>query len=171
MSREPVHFGDTPAGYVPTSSKSAKHERAQSYARAGLAVLPLAPGRKTPACAHGHLDATRNLQQIDAWWMENPDFNIGAVPASLGCTVVDTDEKEGRLGAAHFDEFIQQHTGTAAPATRTVQTVSTPPGYHRWYTGTVEWDGPAGFLGGGIDIKCHGYVVMPPSTVGGKEYV
>jgi Bifunctional DNA primase/polymerase, N-terminal len=93
-----------------------------------------------------------------------------AVPASKGCTVIDTDEKEGRQGGAHFDALCMKHTDKPAPATKVAQTVSNPPGHHRWYSGTVEWDGPAGLLGEGIDVKSHGYVVMPPSIIDGKTY-
>jgi hypothetical protein len=144
---------------------------AQVYAKNELAVFPLQPTRKIPLQgSHGHLEATTDLKQIDTWWTENKDYNIGAVPASKGCTVIDTDEKEGRQGGAHFDELCMKHTGKAVPATKIVQTVSNPPGHHRWYTGTVAWDGPAGLLGEGIDVKCHGYVVMPPSVIDGKAY-
>jgi hypothetical protein len=158
--------------YIPVAPQSELHRMAQVYARNGLAVFPLQPNKKVPRVgSHGHLDATTDRTQIDLWWSENKDYNIGAVPASKGCTVIDTDEKEDRQGAAHFDNLCIQHTGKPAPASKVVQTTSNPPGHHRWYTGTVEWDGPAGILGEGIDVKCHGYVVMPPSTIDGKEYI
>lgn len=157
--------------YIPIASRSEKHRLAQVYAKHGLAVFPLQPNSKIPLRgSRGHLDATTDLQKIDTWWTENGDCNIGAVPASKGCTVIDTDEKEGRQGGAHFDELCMNHTGKPAPATKVVQTASDPAGHHRWYSGTVEWDGPAGHLGEGIDVKCHGYVVMPPSVIDGKAY-
>jgi hypothetical protein len=157
--------------YTSIAPQSEKHRQAQTYAKNGLAVFPLRPNSKIPLSGtHGHLEATTDMKQIDSWWSQNPDYNIGAVPASKGCTVIDTDEKEGREGGAHFDELCLKHTGSPAPATKVVLTASTPPGHHRWYTGTVDWDGPAGLLGEGIDVKCHGYVVMPPSIVDGKTY-
>lgn len=157
--------------YSPFAPQSEKHRMAQVYAKNGLAVFPLQPNSKIPLRgSRGHLDATTDLKQIDTWWIENADCNIGAVPASKGCTVIDTDEKEGRQGGAHFDELCMRHTGRPSPATKVAQTASNPPGHHRWYSGTVEWDGPAGLLGEGIDVKCHGYVVMPPSIIDGKAY-
>jgi hypothetical protein len=158
--------------YTPIAAWSEKHRKAQSYAKNGLAVFPLTPNTKIPlAGSRGHLDATTDLNRIDMWWTENADYNIGAVPASKNCTVIDTDEKDDRKGGTHFDALCTIHTGDPAPRTKVVQTASNPPGHHRWYTGTVEWDGHAGLLGEGIDVKCHGYVVMPPSTVAGRAYV
>ena len=141
------------------------HRMARVYADKGLAVLPLIPGGKTPACEHGHKDATADLETIDRWWSENPSYNIGAVPASIGCMVVDLDVKGGKNGIAEFDRLSKQHTGRPAPPSKTVRTPSG--GLHLWFTGTVEKDGAAGALGLGIDIKCHGYVVMPPSVIAG----
>ena len=158
--------------YTPIAALSEKHRKAKSYAKNGLAVFPLTPNTKIPlAGSRGHLDATTDLNQIDMWWTENADYNIGAVPASKNCTVIDTDEKDQRQGGAHFDALCTNHIGGAAPKTKVAQTASDPAGHHRWYTGTVEWDGPAGLLGEGIDVKCHGYVVMPPSTIDGRMYV
>ena len=44
------------------------HQTARKYAEAGIPIFPVIP-RKPP---HGHLDASADLAQIDAWWTENP---------------------------------------------------------------------------------------------------
>ena len=157
--------GPMTAGPTRGVAVSELHRMARLYADDGLAVLPLIPGGKTPACQHGHKDASTDIATIDRWWSENPNYNIGAVPASIGCLVVDLDVKGGKDGIAEFDRLSIQHTGHPAPPTRTVRTPSG--GLHLWFSGTVEKDGAAGALGPGIDIKCHGYVVMPPSFIVG----
>lgn len=155
------------AGLIRSAPVSELHRMARLYAEKGLAMLPLIAGGKIPACKHGHKDASTDIATIDRWWSENPSYNIGAVPASIGCTVVDLDVKGGKNGIAEFDRLSMQHTGRPAPSTRTVRTPSG--GLHLWYTGTVEKDGAAGALGLGVDIKCHGYVVMPPSVIAGAR--
>ncbi len=72
---------------------SGMKERALQYASLGLPVLPFytcadgactcgkgkaceRPG-KHPMTAHGVKDATTNLDQIEKWWSESPNANIG----------------------------------------------------------------------------------------------
>ena len=50
---------------------------ALAYAKVGMAVFPLVPKSKNPATQHGFQDATTDFNQIDKWWMKNPNYNIG----------------------------------------------------------------------------------------------
>ena len=48
------------------------------HALHGRAVFPLAKGTKIPvAGSHGHLDATREIDVVRAWWTKNRNANIG----------------------------------------------------------------------------------------------
>ena len=69
-----------------------KKQAALDYAEIrGWPVFPCLPNSKVPATEDGFKSATVDLAQIEAWWDENPDFNIGFVPASAGLVVLDLD--------------------------------------------------------------------------------
>jgi len=64
---------------------------AKAYAAAGMPVFPCTPRDKKPACSHGCLDATTDVDMICEWWGKNPDFNIGM--STTGLCVVDIDDE------------------------------------------------------------------------------
>lgn len=173
------------AGTQAPEPLSGPHQAALEYAARGLKVFPCGPDNpsitdpaerakaaKKPACAHGFLDATTDPAVINRWWTENPRYNIGAVPSSIGYVVVDLDVKDGKDGMARFEGLAQHHGGRAAEAWGGTWTAETATGgQHRWYEGSVERDGPAGAVAPGIDVKSrNGYVLMPPSVVNGRSY-
>jgi hypothetical protein len=118
---------------------------------------------KVPAIAKadggkGVLDATNDLDQIDAWWTAMPWANIGGrVPA--GCVVVDIDPRHCRL--VSLAVLIHRHG--PLPKTRTCISGRGDGGGHFYYRhpgGKVS----ASRLGDGIDLKTHaGYCVLPTS--------
>jgi len=135
------------------------------YARAGLDVLPLTPGGKTPLgtlVPHGKDDASSDVEQVRDWWVQCPDANIGIRPA-VGVVVVDVDPRAG--GATALAELSRVHGGLSP--TWTAYTGGG--GLHAWYAAT----GPLrARLCDGVDLKHHaGYVVAPPSLhSSGKRY-
>ena len=144
------------------------HEAARAWAQAGFAVFPCCVGTKLPACKHGLNDATTNLDQIDAWWNTNPQYNIGIVPSrsSAMCFVVDVDPP---LGAETLAGLIKDHG--PLPDTLTIRTPRG--GLHHWFTGacraTVQGLGPKVDTRGEENGKAS-YVLVPPSVVNGVEY-
>ncbi|WP_225732296.1 MULTISPECIES: bifunctional DNA primase/polymerase [unclassified Nocardia] len=125
-------------------------EHALAYARAGLSVLPLAPGGKTPMTKHGKDGATTNLVVIENWWARNPLFNIGIRPKS-GVVVLDIDPRNGGTTEAlgSLPETWMAQTGGG--------------GWHLWFRCAGKMRGR---LEGapGVDIKTNtGYLVAPPS--------
>jgi len=140
-------------------------ENALAYARAGLAVLPLTPGGKTPLGSlvpHGKVDATADTEVVRDWWVQCPTANIG-VRVPEGMVVLDVDPRNG--GASALVELSRQHGGL----TPTWTAWTGGGGLHAWYgvTGAVR-----GQLCPGVDLKSHtGYVVMPPSLhPSGRHY-
>jgi hypothetical protein len=135
---------------------------ALAYAAAGIAVFPCHQNAKTPACAHGHKDATTDVAIIQQWWAENPLYNIGIDPASAGWTVIDADlYKPGAKEelARVFPEGIQTYA------------VRTPRGgTHYYFEGSLPTS--ASRLGPGIDTRGSGtgYVLAPPSIIDGASY-
>jgi len=145
-------------------------EAALAYARRGLPVFPLWPGKKIPRIGErdggrGFHDATLDEAQIREWWTRWPDANIGvAVPAHL--IVLDVDPRKG--GDVTWKELAGD---------RTVDTLTSfsgrgDGGFHL-YLLRPEGD-IKGNPGPGVDIKVGGagYVVAPPSIHpdSGKPY-
>jgi len=150
-----------------TSDSSAPDllSHAVAHARAGLDVLPLTPGGKTPLGAlapHGKDDASHDVELVRDWWVQHPTANIGIRPA-VGVVVVDVDPRNG--GASALVTLTRPHGGLSP--TWTAYTGGG--GLHAWYAAT----GPLrARLCDGVDLKHHaGYVVAPPSLhSSGKRY-
>jgi len=69
---------------------------ALALARSGMAIFPCRVRDKRPATANGFKDATRDSEQIRAWWQQDENFNIGiATGAASGVFVIDVDDDGG----------------------------------------------------------------------------
>ncbi|MGY1499176.1 bifunctional DNA primase/polymerase [Streptomyces sp. QTS52] len=143
---------------------------ALTYSTHGWAVFPLAG--KTPAIpraheaghpcrgecgqhGHGYHDATRDPEQLRAWWARYPGAGIGLPCAPNGLAVVDVDPRNG--GHATLCRLETEH----GPLPGTLMQLTGGDGLHLVYAhpGT---DLP-GKLGPGIDVKSNGYIVAAPS--------
>jgi hypothetical protein len=161
-----------------------KRRSARVYVRRfGLAVLPLwwitpegicacprgaacsRPAKHPcgPLVPKGLLQATRSLEQVDAWWGPHPDCNIGIDAADL--LVLDEDLPDGPdslkdLEARHsaLPDTWMQFTGSG--------------GTQRWYRPVADLRGSVGKIGRNLDVRAAGnYAVAPPSThVSGRGY-
>ncbi|MCT1516585.1 bifunctional DNA primase/polymerase [Dietzia cercidiphylli] len=131
---------------------------AMEYARQGLPVLPLTPGRKTPATVHGSYDATCDPEQICAWWSAN-DYNVG-VTLPEGLIVIDVDPRNGGT------ETIERLTQELGPLGNQPRVVTGSNGWHIWCQTTTHSTEMRGKLGPGVDLKRgpRSYVVAPPSV-------
>jgi hypothetical protein len=62
-------------------------------------VFPVVPGRKNPLSSNGFKDATRNIEQINEWWIKTPNANIGVPTGKInGFFVLDVDIKRDKNG-------------------------------------------------------------------------
>lgn len=115
-------------------------------------MFPCVANGKAPACENGYKDATTDITTVDAWWLQNPNFNIAICPERLGLCVVDVDP-----GAAPFD-FAPTYA------------VATPrAGRHFYYEGSLP--PTASRIADKIDTRGQrSYVLVPPSIVNGKPY-
>jgi hypothetical protein len=146
------------------ATQSPLYEAARAWVSAGFAVFPCAPGQKVPAIAGGNGldDATTNLDQIDQWWTDNPQYNIGVSPSRSAMFALDVDPP---LGADTLKALEQQHG--LLPSTLTIQTPRG--GLHYWFTGSCP--SSVAKLGPKLDTRgVGGYVLVPPSIVNGVEY-
>ena len=74
---------------------SALLDAALWYAKQGAPVFPCKPNKR-PYVEHGLLDATKDPEQIRAWWTRWPKANVGVATGDGGLVVVDVDVKGGR---------------------------------------------------------------------------
>ncbi len=78
---------------------SERRRLAVAIARKGYRIFPLKPDTKEPATLHGFKDASSEIEQVEAWWDEDPNYNIGLACGmqdnGIYVAVVDVDAKHG----------------------------------------------------------------------------
>jgi hypothetical protein len=136
---------------------------ALAYAAWGWPVFPCIPGAKAPATRSGFKDATTDERQIQAWWRQTPNANIG-LPTGHHFDVIDIDAPKGWR-----NYWRMQDEGLLPPIHGLVSTAGY--GLHLYVTPTGGGNG-AGWLPG-IDYRgVGGYVIAPPSvTDNGSNYM
>lgn len=130
------------------------------YVSKGWAVFPLSPRSKVPLWgSNGLLDATTDAEKVEAWWKENPEYNIGiATGEKSGFVVIDVDPRNG--GNETLYEKVIEHG--SLPDTLQFRTggggrhfLFRYPGYKVKSTNIFA----------GLDSKGDGgYIVAPPSV-------
>lgn len=144
---------------------------ALSYVQRGWWVLPLTPGQKTPLgrlVPRGHLDATRDENQVREWWGTYPAANIGIALAPSRLSTLDVDVANGKHGfksLAQIDEHL--------PATLLARTGRG--GLHGIFE-RPDGTPPRRIIGflPGLDLLSDGYIVAAGSMLAdvadGGEY-
>lgn len=163
-------------------------DAALAYAAGGWPVFPVyeiahggcacgksdcgSPG-KHPRTLNGRLDASRDPEQIRAWWEQWPSANVGGVTGGeSGLTVIDLDGDPDQLTSALnkrgilWDETVTARTGSGGRHILTAH-----PGGH---VPTTKKFLKLPSLNGGkppaVDLLADpGYIVLPPSIhIGGR---
>ena len=139
-------------------------QEALNYAELGYPVFPCAPGRKQPLTARGFHDATTDSAQIEAWWTQHPNANIAI--ATAGLVVIDVDGPENPWLADQPERLCDLMTGAVAV---------TPRGGKHYIFRAPDGSNircRAGQLAPRVDVRAEGgYILVPPSRVGGKPYL
>jgi hypothetical protein len=141
-------------------------DAASRCARYGWPVFPVRPGAKTPQTRNGLKDATTDQGLIDGWWTCWPEANVAVATGSAsGLVVVDVDGDEG----AESLRALERNHGSLP---RTLSVVTPRLGQHYYFAHPgVEVRNSASTLGPGLDVRGDGgYVLVPPSMVGGRRY-
>lgn len=134
----------------------------------GLAVFPVKPGQKVPALRDWQARATTDPRELSGLFGTGQAFNIGVVTGRRsGVFVLDVDCKtiDGRTTLARLEDRYG-----ALPLTWAVETPSG--GAHLWFADprSRRVGNRAGFAPG-LDIRGDGgFVVAPPSVIGGASY-
>lgn len=153
------------------------HKAAVEYAKMGWLVFPLhaigddgcctcgnptcSDAGKHPRVARGLKEASRDLDQIDAWFGKDaPLSNIGIVTGEIsGITVIDIDIGDGKFGAESWAEAIKDH---GEPDTLMAETGSG--GMHVIFKYNSALKTASNVLGKGVDSRNDGgYIVGSPS--------
>lgn len=141
-----------------------KLESALDHARRGFSVFPLVPNAKTPAITNWQNLATTDPTQINTWWEQWPNANIGITTTQY--LVVDIDPRNGGDVTAKGLALIEDFPKTLCSRTG-------GGGSHMIYRlpDHVVVRGGKDKLGPGVDIKSWGgLIVAPGSDVNGKNY-
>ena len=140
--------------------------QALAYARHGWPVFPCLPGQKIPATQHGYQDATIDERQITEWFGRGFAWNLAIATGAPGPDVLDVDQHgEAGNGYPAFAEL--ERAGLVDGASTYVRTPAG--GMHAYFTGTDQHNGrlPSHHL----DFRSQGgYIVAPPSQIGGNPY-
>lgn len=158
-----------------------------AYAERGWRVFPLAPRGKEPLFAnphrhgdplrntckgecgrfgHGVHDATSEIEVIRSWWGRARLANIGLACGHPGPDVLDIDVKHGAPGMRGLAEL--NRTTLLGGCMQEVRTWSG--GMHLYFAGSGD-QGNGRLPRWGLDFRSNGgYVVAPPSVVGGRPY-
>ena len=133
------------------------------YAELGYPVFPCAPGAKTPLTEHGFHDATTDAVQIESWWSQRLNANIGI--ATQGLVVIDIDGSQNGWLADDADKLLDL---AAAPL------AMTPRGGRHFVfrqPAGANWRCTEGQLAPNVDTRADGgYILVAPSVVAGSDY-
>jgi Bifunctional DNA primase/polymerase, N-terminal/Family of unknown function (DUF5906) len=160
-----------------SASKLTFAEKAKFGIERGFFVFPLAPNSKVPPKGkHGYQDATQDASKIDAWNLENPDYNIGYSTEKFlppgqkevcSLIVVDIDVSKGKRGRETAQELKREGFGLSPTLSQTTASG----GFHFIYRHRTGVPSGVSKLGRNIDVCSHGrYIVGAFSTIRGNPY-
>lgn len=143
------------------TSTSPFHAAARALAKRGLAVVPCKPRTKVPALA-GWPNLVLSDAAIDAWWEDNPEYNVGIIlGAPARKLLVDIEMKKGLNGEADLRRIEEEYE----PLPASVEAI-TPngPGRHI-YLNYYGSDVRSCYIAPGIEIKAGGFQVLAPPSI------
>jgi len=78
---------------------------ALAHAKNGFYVIPLVENSKRPLISDWQNRATTNPLQIDSWWSEHPNANIGIACEVSNLIVIDLDTSKGAVPSSPWSEL------------------------------------------------------------------
>lgn len=130
------------------------------YAKFNWYVFPVAPNGKKPLTEHGFKDGSIDPAQIEAWWDEWPDANIGLACDKSQVVALDGDP-------AHYDEYSRAMMAALRDEYPTASQSTPTDGIHLIFMAPagVKVSNSPGDLPPGIDVRANGYILLAPSAV------
>jgi hypothetical protein len=157
---------------VETGIKSSILASALKLAERGFYIFPLQPNSKKPALVGDwHLHATRDIDQLKAWWGDNPNYNIGLAlhkynGAGERLIGVDVDVRDGKQGLQTL-ETLELIEGLMFP--KTFEQTTATGGRHLLFKTKKNVRQKIEKTKAGIDF-ITGYLVGAGSIIDGKPY-
>jgi hypothetical protein len=146
------------------SGREPNETAAHRYADALWPVVPLIPGEKAPLTRHGFQDASTGHWQIQKWFRDFPDRNVGIATGTPGPDVLDIDRHADGSGFRSYNR-LRAH-GLVPDAAALIRTPNG--GMHAYYAGTGQRS--SSVPEHHIDYRARGgYVVAPPSVVWARD--
>ncbi len=136
------------------------------YAEYGFPILPVRRNSKRPAIENWTEMATTDLQTVSAWWLENPNYNIGCLTGwPSGNIVLDVDPSE-TLSVEDILNGLDVRLGD------TLTTKTPSGGLHLYYRLPDGLDVSRRIkIRPGLDIMADkSQVLLPPSSIDGVKY-
>jgi len=146
-----------------------KKEYIKYYILGGREIFPCKVNGKRPITTNGYKDATTSPNQINEWWNNHPDANIGLVTGKeANLVVVDVDVKDNAGGMESLEKL---ETECGQFDTLMVHSPSGGKHYYFKYPQGNRSIGCRTNLRPGIDIRANGgYIIAPGSTIDGVPY-
>ena len=135
----------------------------------GFSVFPIVPNGKIPyPGTKGFKDATKDADAVTRMFGQRAGANVAIATGKVsGVFVVDEDNHHGIDGHESLLELEKQF----GKLPETVECL-TPSGGRHLYFKYFEGQGNRAAIRPGVDIRGEGgYVLVPPSSAGGREYV
>ena len=136
------------------------------YAEYGFPILPVRRNSKRPAIENWTEMATTDLQTVSAWWLEDPNYNIGCLTGwPSGNIVLDVDPSEN-LSVEDILSGLDVRLGD------TLTTKTPSGGLHLYYRLPDGLDVSRRIkIRPGLDIMAgKSQVLLPPSSIDGVKY-
>lgn len=142
---------------------------AMQLGRAGYSIYPILPGTKRYTLHHWSVESSSNLKEIEDWWEDFPDDNIGINCGESGLLVVDLDSQ---AAYEHYRNLEWHHAGTEFMLKyHPGPVIKTRRGWHLYFNQPGDLGNTASKLGTGIDTRgIGGMVVGPGSVIDGYTY-
>ena len=95
----------TPARVIQPIGNNSFKAAALAHAKNGFYVIPLIENSKRPLISDWQNRATTNPLQIESWWSEHPNANIGIACEVSNLIVIDLDKSKGALPPSPWIEL------------------------------------------------------------------
>jgi len=104
-AEHPVKDLQSPVRSIKTIDQNSLKAAALAHAKNGFYVIPLVENSKRPLISDWQNRATTNPLQIDSWWTEHPNANIGIACEVSNLIVIDLDISKGAVPSSPWNEL------------------------------------------------------------------
>jgi hypothetical protein len=104
-TRQAENVIQIPARLIQPIDNNSFKAAALAHAKNGFYVIPLVENSKRPLISDWQNRATTNPLQIDSWWSEHPNANIGIACQVSNLIVIDLDTSKGALPPSPWKEL------------------------------------------------------------------